>query len=468
MGKKKAPSKKGATSTQDFETQTPPENDEEAQPNKRTKITEVDKGKGKGPSTTSKADKGKAPLEATPTKAGKRKAPEHPLIIKIAKGKGKATIKSLTLKKKDVLVEVKPSVKKSTSVNTDEVQEISDDEEPLSAKVRQSTVPFQNFLTAIGDQPAKRQAIIDMGFGGLLELDLPKNDPIFCAELLSKYCVGSGCLLLRRDKEIDIREMDVHLVYGLPLGGLEVDESKESDAEYQVMLEGWRAYIGVQRGSPFLSTLSTHLADAAVPVTDNWKRTFLVMAVNSCIKSTQNPQPLTHFLTASMDVNDIRNYNWCKYTTESLLHSARTWQQDPRRFFSGPMPFLQESYDKTFAQCEERGETKAPNQIFFETVGGRKKGWVPGLGTSADLYFERSSRGGGSSSSSCTPSMFSQLSARFEEERAEMQRERERMQKEREEERIARQKEREEDCRVHDEYLAQMRATMETYIQMMS
>ncbi|KMT12291.1 hypothetical protein BVRB_5g102320 [Beta vulgaris subsp. vulgaris] len=116
----------------------------------------------------------------------------------------------------------------------------------------------------------------------------------------------------------------------------------------------------------------------------------------------------------------------------------------------------------------ERGESKSPNQIFFEIVGGRKKGWVPGLGTSADLYFERSSRGGGSSSSSCTPSMLSQLSARFEEEKAEMQRERERMQKEIEEERIARQKEREEDRRVQDEYLAQMRATMETYSQMMS
>ncbi|KMS94836.1 hypothetical protein BVRB_014860 [Beta vulgaris subsp. vulgaris] len=64
--------------------------------------------------------------------------------------------------------------------------------------------------------------------------------------------------------------------------------------------------------------------------------------------------------------------------------------------------------------------------------------------------------------------MYSQLSAKFEEERAEMQRERERMLKVIEEERIARQKEREEDRRVYDEYLTQMRATIETYSQMMS
>ncbi|KMT13931.1 hypothetical protein BVRB_4g077690 isoform D [Beta vulgaris subsp. vulgaris] len=128
----------------------------------------------------------------------------------------------------------------------------------------------------------------------------------------------------------------------------------------------------------------------------------------------------------------------------------------------------QESYDKTLAECQERGENKAPNQIFFETVGGRKEGWVHGLGTSADLYFERSSRGGDSSSSSCTPSMLSQLSAMFEEEILELRRERERIKNEREEERLARQMEREEERRVNEECLAQMRKTMESYNQMMS
>ncbi|KMS94608.1 hypothetical protein BVRB_017050, partial [Beta vulgaris subsp. vulgaris] len=212
-------------------------------------------------------------------------------------------------------------------------------------KVRQSTAPFKAFLAAIANQPQKRQAIIDMGFGGLLELDMPKNDPIFCARLLSRYSVGSGSLMLRRGREIEIRDIDVHLVYGIPLGGLLVDDNKDNDAaDYRLMLEEWREYVGVQRGSPYVSTMATQLADAAVPVTDNWKRTFLVVAVNCCIKSTLNPQPLTGFLSTTIDVNNIPNYNWCKYTIESLLHSACSWQEDTTRFFAGPLPFLQVCY----------------------------------------------------------------------------------------------------------------------------
>ncbi|KMS95626.1 hypothetical protein BVRB_006370 [Beta vulgaris subsp. vulgaris] len=256
------------------------------------------KGKEKIPERTSKA-----PLEAAPRKSGKRKAPEQALKIKIGKGKDKAT------------------------------------------KSRQSTAPFKAFLAAIANQPHKRQAIIDMGFGGLLELDMPNNDPIFSARLLSRYSVGSGSLMLRRGREIEIKDIDVHLVYGITLGGLLVDDNKDNDnVDYRLMLEEWREYVGVQRGSPYVSTMATHLADAAVPVTDNWKRTFLVVAVNCCIKSTLNPQPLTSFLSTTIDVNNIPNYNWCKYTIESLLHSAYSWQEDTTRFFAGPLPFLQVCY----------------------------------------------------------------------------------------------------------------------------
>ncbi|KMT15342.1 hypothetical protein BVRB_3g060470 [Beta vulgaris subsp. vulgaris] len=297
-------------------------NAQPTQPSKRIKITMAAKGKEKIPERTSKA-----PLEAAPRKSGKRKAPEQALKIKIGKGKDKAT------KSSDSPPDVKPPPKKTKTPA-----------EPC-VKVRQSTAPFKAFLAAIANQPQKRQAIIDMGFGGLLELDMPKNDPIFCARLLSRYSVGSGSLMLRRGREIEIRDIDVHLVYGIPLGGLLVDDNKDNDAaDYRLMLEEWREYVGVQRGSPYVSTMATHLADAAVPVTDNWKRTFLVVAVNCCIKSTLNPQPLTGFLSTTIDVNNIPNYNWCKYTIESLLHSACSWQEDTTRFFAGPLPFLQVCY----------------------------------------------------------------------------------------------------------------------------
>lgn len=127
-----------------------------------------------------------------------------------------------------------------------------------------------------------------------------------------------------------------------------------------------------------------------------------------------------------------------------------------------------------------------PNQVFLETVGGRKKGKVAGLGMGADLYYERPARRGGSSSSStCAPSILSQLSSRLEDserareelerervglerERLQVERERLQMQKEREEERLAVQREREDERRRHEEYLAEMKRTLESYGQMLS
>lgn len=53
---------------------------------------------------------------------------------------------------------------------------------------------------------------------------------------------------------------------------------------------------------------------------------------------------------------------------------------------------VKDTYDKNVVECQERGIQKNLNQIFYETVGGRKKEKVPGLRSGADLYFERSSR----------------------------------------------------------------------------
>ncbi|KNA03641.1 hypothetical protein SOVF_207190, partial [Spinacia oleracea] len=170
-----------------------------------------------------------------------------------------------------------------------------------------------------------------------------------------------------------------------------------------------------------------------------------------------------------------------------------------------------EIYEKKLAECREKGIDKDLNQIYFETVGGRKKGKVPGLGSGAHLYYARSSRRGGSSSSRYSPSIFSQLTTRLEEsqrqlsqqsielerqrtqietERLEIERERlqmlkereenrlqmikereeERLQmiKEREEEQLQAQREREEDSRRNAEHLAEMKRAMEYYAKMLS
>ncbi|XP_056691966.1 uncharacterized protein [Spinacia oleracea] len=159
------------------------------------------------------------------------------------------------------------------------------------------------------------------------------------------------------------------------------------------------------------------------------------------------------------------------------------------------MTLRSETYEKTVAECREKGIEKDPNQIFFETVGGRKKGKVHGLGSGSHLYYAPPSRGGGSSSS-YIPSLYSQFQQKFtqktqaleatqaqilrerEEERLERQREKEELQREKEElqrqrdaERLERQREKEEkeeNDRAQAKVIAELKEAMENYGRMFS
>ncbi|XP_056689481.1 uncharacterized protein [Spinacia oleracea] len=156
---------------------------------------------------------------------------------------------------------------------------------------------------------------------------------------------------------------------------------------------------------------------------------------------------------------------------------------------------IKETYEKTVAECREKGFEKDPNQIFFETVGGRMNGKVHGLGSGSHLYYAPPLRGGGSSSS-YVPSLYSQFQQQFtqktqaleatqaqilrerEEERlerqrekVELQREKEELQRQRDAERLERQREKEEkeeNDRAQAKVIAELKEAMENYGRMFS
>ncbi|XP_056691525.1 uncharacterized protein [Spinacia oleracea] len=206
---------------------------------------------------------------------------------------------------------------------------------------RHSTQQIKRFIKGINNQAHKRQAIVDMGFGGLLHIDFPRNNPTFAGDLVMNFDTNSICILLERNKEIRIVASDVHLVYGIPLEGHKIIEAKDDEEGFRELIDKWKAYhesIDV----PSLTEIVTKLVTDDVD--DNWKRSFLVLAVNSCIKSTTNTQPFLRFLSTSYDTNRIPNFNWCQYALESLVDGTLYWKCDTTRYFPGPLPFLMVCY----------------------------------------------------------------------------------------------------------------------------
>ncbi|XP_021737269.1 uncharacterized protein LOC110703797 [Chenopodium quinoa] len=134
---------------------------------------------------------------------------------------------------------------------------------------------------------------------------------------------------------------------------------------------------------------------------------------------------------------------------------------------------ITEAYLKAVAECKEKGVQKDPNQMFLDVVGGKKRGTVPGLGISVDMYYSNGKRSRlvRSSSNTYCPSV-AQLSSQIQREQEENERrcqelstqhqqqlEAYKAQMERQlEERL--QKEREENERRQREYLEEMRKMM--------
>ena len=105
---------------------------------------------------------------------------------------------------------------------------------------------------------------------------------------------------------------------------------------------------------------------------------------------------------------------------------------------------MQEKYTEKLSESQASGSSPDPNQVFFDTVGGFKKGEVYGLGKDGSaLYYEkRSRRHTASAKSPLVSAQLAEMSERLEaSERA--------------------RKEMEEKQKHQDEYLRQMKAQMD-------
>jgi len=90
---------------------------------------------------------------------------------------------------------------------------------------------------------AQKQATLDIGFGGFLELqaiELPKD---LCKWLVDNFDPNSMTLYITNEKKIEITPIDVHLTLALPIGGRKVEEfygKKLKDPEHNEVLLAWR------------------------------------------------------------------------------------------------------------------------------------------------------------------------------------------------------------------------------------
>uniref|UniRef100_A0A803KXZ3 Uncharacterized protein n=1 Tax=Chenopodium quinoa TaxID=63459 RepID=A0A803KXZ3_CHEQI len=230
--------------------------------------------------------------------------------------------------------------KAQTEVDVGEQGEIK---EEFTTSQRHTVQPLLNLIRGLEEQEEKLQAIRDMGFGGILHLDMPRSSPNFNATLVLNVDANEVCIVCARNRTIDIKPVDVHLVYGLPMGGKVIVEAANENEEMVMVMRELKAYHG-GGGIPKFSALVDDLLEPNNPPDDRWKRSFLLLVVNCCIKSVANTQPLFKFKHTAVDTSQISSFDWCSYTIQSLIDSSIYYQGDVKRYFPGPLPFLMVCY----------------------------------------------------------------------------------------------------------------------------
>uniref|UniRef100_A0A803MW11 Uncharacterized protein n=1 Tax=Chenopodium quinoa TaxID=63459 RepID=A0A803MW11_CHEQI len=251
--------------------------------------------------------------------------------------------------------------KKSAKPSKEEIETLNN----VEAKDRHliQRIPPKAFINMLkkGMSDNHKEAIRNIGFGGFLDLDIGwTSRGLFCAELVKIFDVAKKSLVFPSKEKIKFRPKDVHLVYGVPARGANIDVSKAADAENQAFFQKWRAQFGLTSGSPSNASLVKRIQDQTreAEVSDDFLLNFVVAAVNCCIRSTNNQSVYFKFLHCCKDISKINSYDWSSFTHQQLLVSVKEWK-DGSTFFTSPLPFLMINYFDRM----KRGNFPSPRQF---------------------------------------------------------------------------------------------------------
>uniref|UniRef100_A0A803N721 Ubiquitin-like protease family profile domain-containing protein n=1 Tax=Chenopodium quinoa TaxID=63459 RepID=A0A803N721_CHEQI len=137
--------------------------------------------------------------------------------------------------------------------------------------------------------------------------------------LVTNFDTERCCLMLpKRKQEIFLEAIDVHLAYGLPLGGKRIEQpNDESNLKWSKFLKAWRSKFGLKKGSPTNKRLIDRIQELKK-------------------EKSVSDEFLWNFVK-------IAELDWCTFVIEHLKDSVSVWKKG-NSYFTGPLPFLMVFY----------------------------------------------------------------------------------------------------------------------------
>nr|GMD95284.1 uncharacterized protein LOC109155335 [Ipomoea batatas] len=183
----------------------------------------------------------------------------------------------------------------------------------------------------------QRRDVRDIGFGGLLSLDIKETPLRLGRWLLTNYNPVDRVLNLENGNAIHITSEDVADVFGFPMGSIPMVKRRKRDLG--PMLVEWRENLGKPDGN----ISPKNVCDAMLEQRDGgewFKRHFSVIVATTLIECSGNGTVNQQFLELLDDVADIGDLNWCECLLESLGECHTPWSEGRVQKFVGPIDFL--------------------------------------------------------------------------------------------------------------------------------
>ncbi|XP_031096858.1 uncharacterized protein LOC116001099 [Ipomoea triloba] len=193
----------------------------------------------------------------------------------------------------------------------------------------------------------QKRAVEEIGFGGILHLQLTKSEGPLMKYLIRQFDVYRSAIRLEGGELLLIEEDDVQRTLGIPQGSNVVEEAtrfehmaKDGDsAAYANLVASWRERWGIDGKSPITTSMPVQILKRG-DHGDMFKRDFVLFIVSAMLCGHQDRCCNFRILKSLIDLDQIKTYNWCAYTHKSMVDSIQSFQKNDKQFFTGPVAFI--------------------------------------------------------------------------------------------------------------------------------
>ncbi|KAH9614108.1 hypothetical protein KSS87_021520 [Heliosperma pusillum] len=212
------------------------------------------------------------------------------------------------------------------------------DDKMATNKLQTKCRPGQLVELINGLSKEQKEAVREIGFGGLLQLKVTKLPHGILPWILKAFDYTCNMFKLKKTEFI-ITKDDVHDIFLLPRGGNQVVLAQTGNTVSVTdnrLKKEWRLRFDLQNNSdPITVKRVFETLRGSNDSGDEFKKLFVLFSVSVFLAPTSNKTIDLKLVRAVANVENIRAYDWCDYIFREMVNSVKVFKQGGKSIVSG-------------------------------------------------------------------------------------------------------------------------------------